>query len=114
MRRTYFAAESEVEWNGGRYLLYMPFRRELVAHIEALEMALDGVEAPFLCRHRILYNEMLEPGGVADTRADVILQELPEGEWLKASHISSAEVSYRLSLLQEQLSFRTARRRKCL
>ena len=103
VRRTYFAAEAEVEWNGGRYLLYMPFRRELVAHIEALEMALDGVDAPFLCRHRILYNEMLEPGGVADRRADVILQELPEGEWLKASHISSAEVSYRLSLLQEQI-----------
>lgn len=103
VRRTYFAAEAKVEWNGGRYLLYMPFRKELVAHIEALEMALDGVDASFLCRHRILYNEMIVAGDDADRRVDVILQELPEGEWLGASNLSSAEVSYRLSLLREQM-----------
>ncbi len=100
VHRTYYAAEAEVEWNSRRYLLYMPFRREMVAHIEELELALAGKDLPFFCHHQIFYNEMLVDG---DNRADLILQELPEGVWLKDSCLSTAEVSHRLSVLDTQM-----------
>ena len=107
VRRTYFAAEAEVEWEGRSYLLFMPFRREAISHIERLELQMAGVEAPFICRHRIFHNEMLVPQiGGEPTYVDIILQEIPCGMTLVEAqrYYSVAELSHKLHCLEREMN----------
>ena len=107
VRRTYSAAEAEVEWEGRNYLLFMPFRREALSHIEQFDLQMASVEAPFICRHRIFHNEMLVPqmGGEA-SYVDIILQELPEGMSLVEAqrYYSVAELSHKLYRLERDMA----------
>ena len=106
VRRTYLAVEAEVEWEGRDYLLLMPFHRESLTHIEELAAKMQDVEAAFLCRCQIFYNEMLVVSSGGETcRVDVILQELPDGVALsdRSSYFSVAELSYKISELANEM-----------
>ena len=58
LNRTYHAAECQVTLNSKRYMLYMPFRSDMVTRVEALEEQIQGIAAKFIAPQTILRNEI--------------------------------------------------------
>jgi hypothetical protein len=106
VRSTKCAIESEISWNGHRYLLFVPLRRDCLQHIEELEqIALDRSRGP-LIHNRILYNELLMTSSLGRSeRIDVILQEIPNGVGLTeaARHYKSANLKVAIANMKSRL-----------
>ena len=83
VRRTHHAIESEIVWDERRYILFLPFNREAIEHIENLnDIARDRSIGPLL-HHRILYNEFTLIDSLGNQHTfDILLQEKPDGEML--------------------------------
>lgn len=84
VRRTYSAIESKVEIDGQRFLLYLPFKRESLHHIEQLEaIARERTRGPLIENH-ILGEELTLCNSIGNKQQfDIILQAKPSGMMLK-------------------------------
>lgn len=95
---THNAMESEILWEGRHYLIFLPFKREALCHIEELEATSRERTIGPLIPHRILYNEFIEIDSLGNKRFhDIILQEIPDGmildkavDYFKASDLREA------------------------
>ena len=83
-RRTNSAIESEILWEGRRFLLYLPLQTESIHKIEELEsIARERSRGPLLENH-ILYEELTMFDSVGHKHLfDIVLQELPSGKTLR-------------------------------
>ena len=80
IRRTHLVAESEIVFEGKRYMLYMPLKERIADKIEKVERLLERISAPFICRNRVLHNELRYTDIFGNiSRCDIIIQELPDG-----------------------------------
>ena len=84
VRRTHTAIETEIIWEGRRYLLYLPFHHQSIEHIEHLEhLARERSRGP-LTENCILREELTMADSLGHHHCfDVILQALPSGITLK-------------------------------
>lgn len=84
IRRTNSAIESEILWEGRRFLLYLPLQTESIHKIEELEsIARERSRGPLLENH-ILYEEITMFDSVGHKHLfDIVLQELPSGKTLR-------------------------------
>ena len=84
VRRTHSAIETEIRWEGRRFMLYIPFRAESIHHIKELEaIANERSRGPLLENH-IFYEEFTMVNSLGKShKADVVLQEMPSGLTLK-------------------------------
>lgn len=84
VRRTHSAIESEILWEGRRFLLLLPLRAEGVHRIEEFEAtARERSRGPLLENH-ILYEELAMFDSLGHKHLfDIVLQELPSGITLK-------------------------------
>ena len=95
---THYAMESEIRWEGRHYLIFLPFKREAICHIEELEAIARERSIGPLIPHRILYNEFVEMDSLGNKHFhDIILQEIPDGmmldkavDYFKASDLREA------------------------
>lgn len=79
--RTHHTIETEILWNGHRYLLSLPFSPTTISHIEKLEeISRERTLGP-LIPNIILYDELtlLDSLGTRHTY-DIILQQIPYGK----------------------------------
>ncbi len=99
IRRTHSAIESEIVWEGRRYLLLLPFRQESIQRLEELEsIALNRSRGPLL-ENRILHEELTMFDSLGHKHSfDIVLQELPSGVILK-----EAVACYRADDLREAI-----------
>jgi hypothetical protein len=99
IRRTHSAIESEIVWEGRRYLLLLPFRQESIQRLEELEsIALNRSRAPLL-ENRILHEELTMFDSLGHKHSfDIVLTELPSGVILK-----EAIACYRADDLREAI-----------
>lgn len=96
LNRTYYAAECRVTINGKRYMLYMPFNRDMVDKIESLESRIQGIAAKFIAHQTVLRNEINFIGITGQAESyDIILQELPSGITLKEAMMRYSILSIR-------------------
>ena len=84
VRRTHSAIETKIEIEGRKFLLCLPFQRDSLLHIKALEdVAQERSRGP-LIENRILGEELRMVDSLGHEHLfDVVLQELPQGEMLK-------------------------------
>ena len=84
VRRTHSAIETEIIIDSKHFLLYLPFRRESLLHIENLEaMAREHSRGP-LIENSILCEELTLVDSLGQKQSfDVVLQRLPNGVMLK-------------------------------
>ena len=84
VRRTHSAIESEIMIDGKRLLLYLPFRRESLLHIDNLEITAQNRSRGPLIENWILYEELTLCDSLGQKHSfDVILQKIPNGVMLK-------------------------------
>ena len=84
VRRTHTAIETEILWEGDHYLLYLPFHRESLEHIEQLECLTRERSRGPLIENRILREELTMVDSLGQHHNfDIILQVLPSGQTLK-------------------------------
>lgn len=78
--RTARFAETEIAWQGGRWLLFMPLSASALPHIERTVVRLKRLRTELLAEYRLLPDEMayVDATGAA-RRTDLVLQRLPEG-----------------------------------
>lgn len=82
--RTLCGIETEIEWNGRRYLLMLPLREEFLRHIEELEIQSRERSRGPIIENLILYNELTIRDALGHTHSfSVILQEISCGVTLK-------------------------------
>ena len=80
INRTHCAIETEIEWNGRRYLLMTPFLEEKVRHIEELQANIKAEGCGLLIENQILYEEILLTNSVGEQRlVPAILQDTTNG-----------------------------------
>jgi tRNA A-37 threonylcarbamoyl transferase component Bud32 len=84
VRRTHSAIETEIIWEGRRFLLYLPFHRQSILHIEQFEeMAQERCRGP-LIENLILHEELTLRDSIGQKHNfDVVLQEFPYGLMLR-------------------------------
>lgn len=101
VRRTHHAIESEIVWDERRYILFLPFNREAIEHIENLnDIARDRSIGPLL-HHRILYNELTLIDSLGNQHTfDILLQEKPDGEMLNDALLHFKTEDLRQSILK--------------
>ena len=105
VRRTYSAIETEIMLNGQRFLLFLPFKKEYILHIDKLESVTQERSRGPLLENRILYEELKLVDSLGNTHEfDVILQEFPQGMTLK-----EAVFHYRGEALKEAVRKMKAR-----
>ena len=106
VRRTHHAIESEIIWDKRRYLLFLPFNRETIEHIENLnDIARDRSIGPLL-HHQVLYDELMLIDSLGKKHSfDVLLQEKPEGEMLNDAiqHFKSEDLRRAILAMKERL-----------
>lgn len=84
VRRTHSAIESEILWEGRRFLLLLPLRAEGVHRIEEFEATARERSRGPLLENRILYEELVMFDSLGHKHLfDIVLQELPSGITLK-------------------------------
>ena len=84
VRRTHSVIESEIRWNGRRYLLLLPFRSNTIRHIESFEEELRNRRQGPLLGHIIMYEEATLLSSCGHKHCfDIFLQELPDGMMLE-------------------------------
>lgn len=80
LTRTYHAAECRITLDGKQYMLYMPFRAEMVNRIETLAESIKGIAANFIAPLAVLRNEISFINIFGERCSyDLVLQELPDG-----------------------------------
>lgn len=81
--RTYGAMEAQVMWGGHRYLLFLPFRSEILINLESVEVeARERSRGPLL-ESRIFRDEMVYCDNFGRKHLlDIVLQEFPDGMML--------------------------------
>lgn len=101
VRRTHHAIESEIIWDERRYILFLPFNREIIKHIENLnDIAQDRSIGPLL-HHRILYSELTLVDSLGRKQAfDILLQEKPEGTMFEEALLKFKSEDLRQSILK--------------
>ena len=84
VRRTHSAIESEIMIDGKHFLLYLPFRRESLLHIENLEITAQNRSRSPLIENWILWEELTLIDSLGHKHCfDIILQKIPSGATLK-------------------------------
>ena len=105
MRTTRFA-ESEIRWQGHRWLLSMPLSSSAIASVERTASRIGRLNTDWLTPYRILTGEMrwYTPSG-EERHCDLTLEHLPEGiSFEEALHREPAErLLAALDALQEAL-----------
>lgn len=78
--RTTRFAETEIGWQGGRWLLFMPLSASALPHVERTVVRLKRLRTDLLTEYRLLPDEMayVDAAGTP-RRTDLVLQRLPEG-----------------------------------
>ena len=78
--RTTRFAETEIGWQGGRWLLFMPLSPSALTHVERTVVRLKRLRTELLTEYRLLPDEMayVDAAGTP-RRTDLVLQRLPEG-----------------------------------
>ena len=78
--RTTLFAEAEIDWNGSRWLLFLPLSPSALPRIERMAVQLKRLNTDLLTEYRILPAEMSYTDAIgAERRTDLVLQRLPEG-----------------------------------
>lgn len=106
LTRTYHAAECRIMLDGKQYMLYMPFRAEMVDRIEALADSIKGIAANFIMPLTILRNEISFINHFGESCSyDLVLQELPEGITLDKAitQMSSENIHHIISSLRNDM-----------
>ena len=82
--RTHSTFEAEIEWNNRHYMLYVPFKRGYIEHIEQLECISQERSRGPLIENRIMYDELvtIDESG-RRCYYNIVLQEKPSGTMLK-------------------------------
>lgn len=84
VRRTHSAIETEIMLAGKRFLLFLPFQRESLLHIEKLEMTAQNRSRGPLIENWILCEELTLRDSLGQKQSfDIILQKIPNGLMLK-------------------------------
>lgn len=106
IRCSYSAFETEIEWNGRQYMLYLPLRQEYIEHIEQLESIAQERSRGPLIENKILYDELITLDSTGNKHYhDVILQEKPKGLVLKDAvlHYKVADLRQAIDKMRSRL-----------
>ena len=84
IRNTNSAIETEIMFNGRRFLLFIPTDRGHLQHIEDLEYIAQERRRGPLLENNVYYEELTMVDSLGNKHAlDIVLQELPSGVMLK-------------------------------
>ena len=84
VRRTHTAIETEIMLAGKHFLLYLPFHRESVLHIQQFEMMAQERSRGPLIENWILSEELTLRDSLGRKQSfDIILQKIPNGAMLR-------------------------------
>lgn len=106
LHRTALFAESPIIWHGDRYLVFLPLTAEAVRCAERAAAATAMARSPYLPDYRLLRGEMLaEDSTGRETRCDMVLQRMPEGESLAeaVAHFDKARLAAAVEAMREAL-----------
>ena len=106
VRLTQYAFESEILWEGRRFLIHLPRRHDSIRHIEELEIVAQERSRGPLIECLILSEEVTLTDSLGHKHLfDVVLQELPEGESLRSAvnHYCTEDLRAEILRMAERL-----------